>query len=1097
MSPLIPGQSFAPGTSPLLPPAQLACHLEGLTVPPHLRKAALEWAEALTAYQDTMKEEANRSRFLDLVFHQGLGYAHGATAKGEVYTLREKPKTDKGNQFPDAALGLYGGPSKLDLTSAILELKDDGTSLDAKQGSGSYAKTPVEQGFGYALKYAYAQFVLVSNFSELRLYTRESGELRSWALDFRQLLSGDQDRLLKELWFFLAPERLVPHAPGHLPALLPLLREAPADQEKVTRAFYQEFRRLRDEARAHYLRLLQDRGDLDAPQRALDAAQKLLNRVLFAGFAQSRKLLPDGLLGLVAERLNFLEEKPLHRNLRMLFRHLDQGFRAHFVAGRTELVIPGFNGGLFRADPIVDGADFALSEDFAGRLLHLAHRDFLTELSVTVLGHCFESSLADLDAERGGQTRHDGGIYYTRDWVTRAICLRVLAPLVERCRLAAREACGPEPTEPFDRHRWGLQIFHRLWAEVGSLRILDPACGSGAFLAQGLRVLRELLEPDLRKAQAHASQLPDTHVDRVHEDFAGWSVEALTEREEALRSLQALGSLERCFFGVDLHEEAVLLTQLSLWLESAEKDRKLSDLSDRIKAANSLTADWEALFPGIRFDAVIGNPPYVRMELFKELKPLLKARFPEVHEERADLYCYFFQLSGELLKEGGRYGIIVSNKWLKAKYGLPSRAYLKKRFQLEALMDFGELPVFEDAAVMPVIVIGEKQAKGTLESVGFTQFTQLPKTTLEFDKTVNVLGRSVPADLLGDETWMLLNEEDGARFQRRSAKGISLREYLGNTPICWGIKTGLNEAFYLSQTQRDDLLSNNPEARDLIKPLVVGDDVRRWAIQQDEPRYLIYTPKGRFTEAEFEDRYKPVADHLRPFREYRDTKGKLTGLLHRATKQAWFELQQAQEAYEPYFSAPMLLWPDIAMEPRWCQSAPTAFSNTCYGIPTEDPFLLGVLNSRSTWDQLVQVASSLGAPSEGGRLRLFEGVMSQILLPPPSKVVANLVTQIQAQAAPMESHRRAFVSVLRAAPWRCAPLGRRLETFWEQDADTVLEEALKRRDKSQKKDPTLAQRKELKGLWREAAEPMRELAHHITKLEAELNAAVEAAWESA
>jgi hypothetical protein len=119
--------------------------------------------------------------------------------------------------------------------------------------------------------------------------------------------------------------------------------------------------------------------------------------------------------------------------------------------------------------------------------------------------------------------------------------------------------------------------------------------------------------------------------------------------------------------------------------------------------------------------------------------------------------------------------------------------------------------------------------------------------------------------------------------------------------------------------------------------------------------------------------------------------------------------------------------------------------------------------------------------------------MAQLLIPNPNKNVASISTKLSGAASDLESHRRAFTSLLRAEPWRCAPLGAKLERFWELDADTLLAEALKRRAKS-KKDPTLAQHGELKRLWREASEPMRELAHRIAGLEAELEKAVDAAW---
>ncbi|HEY3400873.1 MAG TPA: DNA methyltransferase, partial [Geothrix sp.] len=648
--------------------------------------------------------------------------------------------------------------------------------------------------------------------------------------------------------------------------------------------------------------------------------------------------------------------------------------------------------------------------------------------------------------------------------------------------------------------RWTLQAFHAAWNAVADLRIVDPACGSGACLAMGLRVLRELLEPAYRQALAAASSLPDVPEDTVHDDMPGFQILQDTPRSRALAGLKALPPLEGCFYGVDLHAEAALLAQLSLWLESATPGRKLANLGDQIRVANSLTADWRQLFPGVEaFDAVIGNPPYVRMELFKEQKPHLKQAFPDVHQERADLYCYFFQLSAGLLRDGGRYGIIVSNKWLRAQYGQPSRAFLKSRFQLDRLLDFGELPVFEDAAVMPHILLATRVDSGGTRPLRFAQIPRLPQSDADLETLDAAHGHAVPADQLGEDTWLLVDEARGAAFATRKAKGIPLREYLGETPICWGIKTGLNDAFWLTQDERDALVAKNSEAAQILKPLVIGDEVRRWALRQDEPRFLIYTPKNRYTEAEFNDRFPAVAKHLKPFRSF-DKNGKTVGLDHRATKQAWFELQQAQEAYESIFSSRQILWPFFAMESRFAATEGVFPNNNAYSIRCSDPWIIGLLNASTTWGQICQIGASLGAPSEGGRLLLYEHLMEKILIPeltpPVREIISAAAAQATAFATAQEGHRQSFLRFLRQdAPWQLTTVGEKLEAFWELDEATALAEALKRRNK-QLQEPTLGDRDFLKRAWREAREPILDLRGQIAALETELDAAVDAAWEA-
>ena len=1093
--------------NPLIAPSRLDQLIALVEVPDALRAAALEWADRLDNYQGgVIKEQANRSQFLSLLFHQGLGYLpNGSVSADQPYTMREEHKTEADSDRPDASFGRFGGSDGENATFAVCELKDSDTVLD-KAPKGPYAMTPVQQGFSYADKHAHAEFILVSNFREIRLYAREARQLKAWVFEFHRLQHEDRERVLRELAYFLSPANLIPARPGQRPRLLEQIQAAPLEQERITRAFYQEFRSVRDAAQNHYQRLLKDQNDPQAPAKALLASQKLLNRTLFAGFAQSRHLLPDGLLADLQEHTGHLEEKPLHRNLQMLFKHLDKGFRREFRGGHAVLEIQAFNGGLFRKDETVDGPGFALTEDLAKQLLHLADRDFITELPVSVLGHCFESSLGDLDAARSERqdTRHSDGIYYTPDWVTRYICRHTLRPLVERCIVASLQSTaktlGPRPDGGDEGARWALQAFHHAWSAVADLRIVDPACGSGAFLAMGLRVLRELLEPAYRQALAAASSLPDVPEDTVHDDLPGFQIAQDTPRSRALAGLKELPPLERCFYGVDLHAEAALLAQLSLWLESATPGRKLANLGDQIRVANSLTADWRLLFPGVEaFDAVIGNPPYVRMELFKDQKPHLRTAFPDVHQERADLYCYFFQLSAQLLKEGGRYGIIVSNKWLRAQYGQPSRAFLKARFQLDHLLDFGELPVFEDAAVMPHILLATRVDGGGANPLRFAPIPRLPQSDADLETLDAAHGHPVPTAQLGEDTWLLVDETRGAAFASRKAKGITLREYLGETPICWGIKTGLNEAFWLTQDERDALVAKNPDAAQILKPLVIGDEVRRWALRQDEPRFLIYTPKNRYTETEFNDRFPAVAKHLKPFRSF-EKNGKTVGLDHRATKQAWFELQQAQEAYESIFSSSQVLWPFFAMEPRFTTTAGVFPNNNTYSIRCSDPWIIGVLNASTTWGQICQIGASLGTPSEGGRLLLYEHLMEKVLIPelksPERETISETVAHATVLATLLEEHRRPFLRFLRQdAPWQLATVGEKLETFWDLDEATVLAEALKRRNKKLK-EPTLGDREFLKRAWREAREPILDLRGKIATLETELDAAVDAAWEA-
>jgi len=189
----------------------------------------------------------------------------------------------------------------------------------------------------------------------------------------------------------------------------------------------------------------------------------------------------------------------------------------------------------------------------------------------------------------------------------------------------------------------------------------------------------------------------------------------------------------------------VEITMMSLYIKLLEGERGaimdrrvLPPLQANIKCGNSLIGydireqsgitaedldrikpfDWHSQREGFGdilaaggFDAVIGNPPYVRMESFKELKDYLKANYA-CHDERSDLYAYMIEKSQKLLSKNGRFGMIVSNKFLRANYGKPLRDFLQKHYAIERIVDFAGLPVFTGATVRTIVLITTRGKQG-------------------------------------------------------------------------------------------------------------------------------------------------------------------------------------------------------------------------------------------------------------------------------------------------------------------------------------------------------------------------------------------------
>ena len=238
---------------------------------------------------------------------------------------------------------------------------------------------------------------------------------------------------------------------------------------------------------------------------------------------------------------------------------------------------------------------------------------------------------------------------------------------------------------------------------------------------------------------------------------------------------------------------------------------------------------WELEFPEIFFeggaikenpgwDAVIGNPPYVRQESLGELKSFFEHSY-QVYHGVADLYVYFIELGLSLLRKEGQFSYIVANKWMRANYGEPLRKWMKKQC-IEEIIDFGDLPVFPEATTYPCII----RLSSNSPSSGF-QASQID--TLEFNGLEEYVLKHifmVIQPLLDDSGWSLVNDSIQKLLEKLRQSGIPLGEYVGGK-ICYGIKTGLNDAFVIDNSIRDKLILEDPKSSELIKPFLVGKDI--------------------------------------------------------------------------------------------------------------------------------------------------------------------------------------------------------------------------------------------------------------------------------
>jgi adenine-specific DNA-methyltransferase len=353
------------------------------------------------------------------------------------------------------------------------------------------------------------------------------------------------------------------------------------------------------------------------------------------------------------------------------------------------------------------------------------------------------------------------------------------------------------------------------------------------------------------------------------------------------------------------------------------------------KLKNAPKAQLPPEFQG-GFDAIVGNPPYVRMEEFKPIKDYLRTRYRS-HEERADFYTYFIERGLSLIRTTGLFGMIVSNKFAAAKYGEPLRRTLHQNAEIREITDFAGANVFKGATVRTFILLASRKAR---EQHGRTRyvpvppsdkFEQIEKGTLLLKDYAGAVEVFLDPEQIGATPWQFIPAGDAAFLKRLTDKFPKLSEAYGWKPL-FGIKTGLNEAFVIDRETRARIIREDRASAEVIKPFLFGKDVKRYEVH-DEGRFVIYLHP--------EKNPKDFPSTKRHLENYRSQ------LSERAATQEWYELQQPAVGLIPLLRKPKIIYPIIAPEPRFSlDSEGFLINDKLFVLPTDSLFLLGVLNSR-------------------------------------------------------------------------------------------------------------------------------------------------------
>ncbi|MDX3960525.1 N-6 DNA methylase, partial [Aliarcobacter skirrowii] len=597
-------------------------------------KVALRWASfqkflEKVEYIKTVKEEKYQDGFLVDIFENCLGYTLDMT-NPKSFNLEREKKNETDSKKADGVIYVD------DKVVGVIELKGQDTkNLDKIE----------TQAFNYHASHSNSKYIIISNFDELRFYVDKKTAYEK----FNLFTLNYED--FKKLHLLISYESIKDDVP------LKLKEKSNSFEQDISKKLYKDFSNFRT---LLFENIVKNNPTIDK-QTLLRLTQKLCDRIIFILFAEDRDLLRANMIKEIREE--FINQKFTNYSLYDIYKFYFEAINK----GNDKLQIPQYNGGLFATDLLLDSLiidDFILDEN----VQILSNYDFASEISVNILGHIFEQSLTDLEElqanidnvnfDKTKSKRKKDGVFYTPEYITRYIVENTLGKMCSEKREELLIGNGIlTPSNPKKLTKQEQQIKDNLqeykkW--LLNLKILDPACGSGAFLNQAL----EYLISEHKNLQNDLALMGDL--------FASYMVE-----EEIL---------ENNLYGVDINEDAVEIAKLSLWLRTAKRGRPLTKLVDKIKCGNSLIDDknvvanafvWEEEFKEVfeqgGFDVVIGNPPYItfalgnKQEFSQKEIEYYKNKFPLSSVYKVSSYLIFIEKSLGLISKTGLLSFIVPN----------------------------------------------------------------------------------------------------------------------------------------------------------------------------------------------------------------------------------------------------------------------------------------------------------------------------------------------------------------------------------------------------------------------------------------------------
>ena len=802
------------------------------------RKALDKWINNLeNGVLDNSKEEEFQGEFLYDIFTTVLRAVNKSDGEKE-WNLERETKTKMDGQKADGVLGFFDVNGKEDVR-AVIELKGAKVSLDVRQKRVGDTRSPVEQAFGYAPKYGSScQWVIVSNYKEIRLYRQN--EMNEYQVFFLEDLKDDLE--FKKFIYVLSFYSLV-GTKNKKAKTMELSEEYQKNQAEIEKKFYNEYKNIR----MHIFENMRKNNPQINEHILIEKVQKLLDRFLFICFCEDKGLLPNNSYDKIVQRGEAIDD--IFESFKMLCNWIN--------IGNMKNGINKFNGGLFKNDDILDS--LYVDNEVFEEMKKISGYDFDSELNENILGHIFEQSVSDIEELKKSVSgeefdskkskRKKDGIFYTPKYITKYIVENSIKNWLDDKKKELGEDELLELTEKdFEISYASKKSDKRIYSEnlkkhidfwtkyreaVKNIKIVDPACGSGAFLITAFEYLLNY----------------NNYLDDKIFDLTG---------VKDLFSDTTKEILQNNIFGVDLNKESVEITKLLLWLKTADGNKTLATLEDNIKCGNSLIDDpeiagemafnWEKEFPEIfengGFDIVVGNPPYVDI---KSLNPVeVKYYFKRflTTENRVNLYSIFIEKGIEILSKNGILSFINPNSMLV------NDSYAKLRDLIfSKITHIVKLPdnIFEEAKV-ETIIFEIKNSENKINVVNVIKYNKSEKiVSIDENKIIKIYKSDWDTEKKHFNIYISKKEKEILnKIENENLKLEDIADFtLGITP--YDKYRGHDE-----ETIKKRLFHSDTKIDSTYKPLITGENIQRYFIDNKIKEYIKY---GEWLGAKREERF--------------------------------------------------------------------------------------------------------------------------------------------------------------------------------------------------------------------------------------------------